>query len=142
MIELNYGSAALPDQVFVGDFEACRYPKEHFRHADHIRLAWIYLRQHEYPVAEDRMRRSIHQFARQVGAAHKYHETITIAWMRLVRTASQFSSRIETFEEFVRAHEWLLNKEAIFEFYSPERIKSESARTGWVEPDLKPIPTL
>jgi alkylated DNA nucleotide flippase Atl1 len=142
MIELSYGSAALPDQVFVAEFEACRYPKEHFRHADHIRLAWIYLQQHEYPVAEDRMRRSIHQFARQVGAAHKYHETITIAWMRLVRTASQFSSRIETFEEFARAHDWLLNKEAIFEFYSAERIKSERARTTWVEPDLKPIPTL
>jgi len=140
--QLSYGSAALPDRVFVAEFEACRYPKDRFRHADHIRLAWIYIRENNYATAEDRMRRSIPRFAQAAGAGQKYHETMTIAWMRLVRVASHLSARIATFEEFAQAHSWLLKKDAIFEFYSPERLLSDSARTNWIEPDLKSLPNV
>jgi len=113
-----------------------------FRHADHIRLAWIYLRENDYPMAEDRMRESIRKFAQMAGAGQKYHETITTAWMRLVHIASRLSAQIASFEEFAQAHAWLLNKDVIFEFYSPERLKSDSARTNWVEPDLKSFPSV
>jgi hypothetical protein len=140
--QLVYGSAPLSDRVFVAEFEACRYPKDRFRHADHIRLAWIYLRESNYAIAEDRMRESIRKFAQTSGAAQKYHETLTIAWMRLVRIASRLSAQIASFEEFAQAQAWLLNKDIIFEFYSPERLKSDSARTNWVEPDLKSFPSV
>jgi hypothetical protein len=140
--ELSYGSASLSDDVFVGEFEACRYPKDRFRHADHIRLAWIYVRQNDYATAEDRMRRSIRQFAQKAGAEQKYHESMTIAWMRLVQIGSHLSARINNFEEFAHAHGWLLNKDAIFEFYSPGRLNSDQARANWIEPDLKSLPTV
>ena len=138
--DLNCGSAPLEDNVFVADFEGFRFPNEQFRHADHIRLAWIYLRQYDYTVAEERMRRGIHGFACHLGASHKYHATITIAWMRLVNIAVQLSSRIDDFGDFVHAHSWLLSKDAVFEFYSRALLMSDSARASWVEPDLKPIP--
>ena len=139
---VSYGSAALSDCVFVAEFESCRYPKDQFRHADHIRLAWIYLRENDYAIAEDRMRRSIRSFAQNAGAGQKYHETMTVAWMLLVRIASHLSARISSFEEFAQAHSLLLNKDAILEFYSPERLKSDSARSSWIEPDLKSLPTV
>ena len=140
MIELTCGSAALEDNFFVNEFEGCRFPNDQFRHADHIRLAWIYLRRYAYEVAEERMRNSIQTFARSLGAEHKYHETITILWMRLVNTAVQLTSRINSFPDFINAHAWLLNKETIFEFYSRDLVMSDIARSVWVEPDLKPIP--
>ena len=140
MAGLNCGNAPLKDNVFVSDFEGLRFPPEQFRHADHIRLAWIYLRQYDYTVAEERMRRGIHRFACHVGATHKYHATITIAWMRLVSVAFQLSSRIDDFGAFVHAHAWLLNKDTLFEFYSRALLMSDAARASWVEPDLKPIP--
>jgi|SRR5579862_290936 len=140
--QLSYGSAALTDQVFVAEFEACRYPNDRFRHADHIRLAWIYIRESDYAVAEDRMCRSIRKFAEKAGAAQKYHETMTIAWMRLVRIASHLSGRIGSFEEFAEEHSWLLSKDTIFKFYSRDRLISDSARTNWIEPDLRSLPMI
>ena len=134
------GSAQLEDQVFVTQVENCRFPADRFRHADHIRLAWIYLRQEEYGIAEERMRKSIERLARHAGADTKYHETLTIAWMRLVGAALQLSSRIDRFADFAGAHAWLLDKEAVFEFYSRLRLMSDLARKSWVEPDCKPLP--
>jgi hypothetical protein len=134
------GSAPLEDRVFLKEFESCRFPADRFRHADHIRLAWIYLRQEEYGVAEERLRTSIQRFARHAGAGTKYHETMTIAWMRLVDAAVHLSSRFERFADFAGAHAWLLRKDAVFEFYSPARLMSDAARKSWVEPDCKPLP--
>jgi hypothetical protein len=142
MIELRYGSAELSDDVFVAEFESCRFPNNRFRHADHIRLAWIYVRLCGYERAEQSMRTSILRFACHLGAVHKYHETITILWMRLVNIASHLSGRKEKFDDFARGHGWLFNKDTVFEFYSRELLMSDTARKVWVEPDLKPIPTL
>ena len=93
MIEFKYGSAELSDETFVAEFEGCRFPNDQFRHADHIRLAWIYIRLCGYDMAERRMRTSIQRFACHLGAAHKDHETITILWMRLVNIANHLSGR-------------------------------------------------
>jgi hypothetical protein len=142
MTDSNCGSSALEDDVFVAEFERCRLPSDQFRHADHIRLAWIYVRSYEYDAAEARMRQSIQRFALHLGAEHKYHETITILWMRLANIAARLTPRIDTFPDFVRTHAWLLNKEIIFEFYSPELLKSDDARRAWVEPDLNTIPLM
>jgi hypothetical protein len=142
MTEIICGSATLADNTFVAEFESCRFPNDQFRHADHIRLGWIYIRRYDYEVAEQRMRQSIQRFAHNLGAGHKYHETITIFWMRLVNTAVQLSPSMDNFLEFARAHGWLLDKEAGFEFYSRSHLMSDMARKIWVEPDLKPLPVL
>jgi hypothetical protein len=134
------GSAGLEDDIFVAQFESCQFPGDQFRHADHLRLAWIYLRNYGCDVAEQRMRQSIQSFARRLGATHKYHETITIFWMRLLDVAIRLSSRSENFEDFIEAHAWLLEKDVVLEFYSRELLTSDTARRAWVEPDLKPIP--
>jgi hypothetical protein len=142
MVELRYGSAELADDAFVAQFESCRFPNDQFRHADHIRLAWIYIRQCGYESAEQRMRTSIHRFASNLGAAQKYHETITTLWMRLVNIAGHLSSRMNKFDDFARAHAWLFDKDTVFDFYSRELLMSDTARGAWVEPDLKPIPVV
>ena len=134
------GSASLEDEVFVAQVESCRFPADRFRHAEHIRLAWSYLRQEEYGIAEERMRASIQRLAHHAGVDGKYHETLTIAWMRLVNAAFSLSSRIERFADFAVAHAWLLDKEAVFEFYSRSWLMSDAARKAWVEPDRKPLP--
>jgi len=135
-----FGSASLEDEAFVTQVESCRFPADRFRHSDHIRLAWIYLRQEMDGVAEERMRQSIQRLARHAGADGKYHETLTIAWMRLVNAAIGLSSRIDRFVDFAGAHAWLLNKDAVFEFYSRPRLMSDAARKSWMEPDRRPLP--
>jgi hypothetical protein len=111
-----------------------------FRHVDHLELAWNCLRESAYDEAEHRMRDNIRAIAAQAGAPDKYHETITVGWMRLVAAAMELSERIETFPELMRAHQWLLDKDALLAFYSRERLMSDEARSRWVAPDLKPLP--
>lgn len=60
--------------------------------------------------------------------------------MRLVNAAFNLSSRIDRFADFAVAHAWLLDKEAVFEFYSRPHVMSDAARKGWVEPDCKALP--
>jgi hypothetical protein len=128
------------DAAFAEHIENCRISNSGFRHADHIYLAWIYLRRHDYPQAEARMRESIRRLAAHAGAPHKYHETITIAWMRLVAVGIALSPKAGTFAEFSRSHPWLFDKDSVLAFWSRERLMDDAARARWVDPDLKPLP--
>jgi hypothetical protein len=133
------GSAGLADGAFLDAFERGRYPHERFRHADHVRLAWLYVRRFGAEEAARRMRGGIRSFALRAGVPGKYHETITTAWTRLVALGVALSPRIDDFALFMRAHPWLLEKDALLAFYSRERLMGEVAREKWMEPDLKPL---
>jgi hypothetical protein len=106
-----------------------------FHHRDHIRLAWIYF--HRYGEAEAAMRiaEAIRRFAVHAGKSEKYHETMTVAWMRLVAQAAR--SSVGDFEDFARRNPGLFDKSALSGFYSDALLKSDAARTGFLEPDLK-----
>ena len=77
----------MDDETFLKRFEAAAIPREDWRHRDHIRAAYLYLRRHPLDEATDRIRANI----QKLNAAHQtpetlergYHETITQAWMRL-----------------------------------------------------------
>jgi hypothetical protein len=140
MVALGCGSARMDDDTFVAEVENCRFPGSAFRHADHVRLAWTYIRNYGYETAERRMRESIRRFATHLAAEGKYHETITVVWMRLVGAAFERCPKLDSFIEFTCAHPWLLDKQAVFEFYTRDRLMSDLARRTWVEPDLKPLP--
>ena len=123
----------------VRDFETCTLPAGAFHHREHIRLAWIYLRQMDYPAAEKRMSEAIRRFADFHGATSKYHHTITLVWMRLVAAALRDHPDIDDFDRFTGAHPELLDPAAAGMFYSPDLLRSEAARSSWVEPSAAPI---
>ncbi len=41
----------MTDAEFVAAFESCALPAQAFRHRDHVRLAWLYLRRVPYDEA-------------------------------------------------------------------------------------------
>jgi hypothetical protein len=135
------GSAYLSDDAFVEQFEQCTYPNAAFKHADHIRLGWIYARTYEYPAAEQKMAQGIRRFASSCGAAHKFHATLTIGWMKLIAGAVWMTPQIDAFDDFLDAHEWLLNKGALSAFYSNGLLFSDDAKSAWIAPDLRPLPS-
>ena len=130
----------MDDDRFVHAFEACTLPNEMFHHLEHIRLAWIYLRSMDFDAACERLSAGILRFATHHGVLGKYHATITIAWMCLVRNALATNSRAEGFDRFLNAHPELANPQALERFYSPEALASEEAREQWTLPDRQPIP--
>lgn len=140
MCKSGWGTAHLPEEELVQDFENCRLPNEMFHHADHIRLAWVYLRRFGESAAAERMAQSIARYAAHHGAAQKLHITITIAWMRLVAAAWRTTPEIARFEAFVDAHPSLLDQGTLKKYYSAGLLKSPHARTNWVDPDRCPLP--
>jgi hypothetical protein len=138
--DATYGSYLLGEDEFVAAVEECRYANAEFRHADHIRLAWIYVRRYGASQAEERIAETIRRFAISQGHERKYHGTLTRAWLRLVATAQHLTPRATAFDEFLAKHGWLLDRSALSVFYSGARLSSEAARGGWADPDRRPLP--
>ncbi|MCC6362736.1 MAG: hypothetical protein IT165_04385 [Bryobacterales bacterium] len=131
----------IEDEAFLRAFESLALPPADFRHADHVRLAWIYLRQSRFDEALARLSSSILRFATHHGAAEKYHETITHAWMVLVQHALTQSPEA-TFSDFLAAHPHLLDARTLERYYSPAALQSGESRRRFAPPDLQPLPVM
>ncbi len=140
MDDLRTGTAYLSDESFVEEFESCRLPTAHFHHADHIRLAWIFLGQMDEAEATRRIEQAIRRYADYNGIGQKYHQTITLAWMRLVAAARRATPHAVCFDEFAEQHPELLAVKNLNNYYTPERLARPEARSGWLEPDREPLP--
>jgi hypothetical protein len=112
-----------------------------FGHREHLELAWTYLRLYPIREAEGVMVAAIRHVARRHGAEEKYHETITRAWLQFVAVHMQRWGA-GSFEEFIERNPDLLDVKLVEHFYSRKLIFGEPARVAWVDPDLRPLPTL
>lgn len=126
----------MTDREFVDAFESMAFPADDFHHREHVRLAWIYLREHPLLAALTRFAESLKRFAANAGAAGLYHETITFAFLFLIHERMQQAS-CESFDDFARANADLLTwKPSILDrYYRAETLKGELARRTFVMPD-------
>jgi len=74
----------MTDDEFADAFEALTLPPSSFRHADHVRLAWIYLQRVPLQAALGRYAARVKAFAAHAGKPGLYHETITYAFLMLI----------------------------------------------------------
>ena len=131
---------AWTDEDFREAFESLKIPNEMFHHREHIRLAWIYSRAYPQEQALARMVQGIRAFAKHHGAAAKYHHTITVAWMRLVRHAVREVPQAADFSTFAAAHAHLFHPRLLEYYYSKAQLQSDAARYDWLDPDIRPLP--
>jgi hypothetical protein len=110
-------------------------PPSCFHHADHLRLAWLHVRQQPLETAIDNVRQGIRAYAKHLGKPEIYHETLTIAWVRLIASHNE-----PTFDEFLRLNEHRLNGELMHRFWSTDRLQSDNARKKWLAPDRNQLP--
>lgn len=122
----------MSDDDFLAAFEDARLAA--LPHRDHLRLAWLYLRRDGAIAGTERVREGIQRFAAAKGAPGRYHETLTVFWIRLVARAA--ADGAPTFDELLRRHPELLCKDAPLLFYRAETLAGAAARTRWLEPDL------
>jgi len=112
---------------------------EKFHHASHLHVAWVYLSESSaVEEAAAKMRNTLRRFAASVGKVEKYHETITLFWIRFLARVRAASAG-KKLEEIVESNPRLLEKSFPLTYYSRDRLFSDCARMSWVEPDLKPI---
>lgn len=109
---------------------------EPFHHRDHLRITYLYLSKFGEEGTRERLGPAIMRYAAARNVAEKYHETVTLAWIRLIVAASKY---VNNFDAMIAAHPELLNKKLLERFYSPAVLESPEARAGWVEPDRVPL---
>jgi hypothetical protein len=140
METIRLGTASLDDDALVEAFESCQLPAAQFHHADHIRLAWIFLSRRSEEEATARIEQAIRRFAAHNGVSEKYHQTITLAWMGLVAAARRATPGARAFEAFIKRNPQFLDVRSLSLYYTAERLAGPDARMGWVEPDLLRLP--
>jgi hypothetical protein len=129
-------TGSLTDEQFLERFE--RRALDSFSHRDHIRLAFIHARRGGAEAAIAGARR-LRGFAADAGAPGKYHETLTVAWARIIAHLAAGSPGV-AFPVFVSAHPELQERGLLLRHYSGARLWSEEARARFLEPDLLPLP--
>jgi hypothetical protein len=133
--------ASLDDIAFRKAFEAGDVAPSDFNHAAHVQLAYVYLCEHPVDEAVDRMKSSLLAFLRRNAISEgKYHETMTRAWVMAVDHFMQQSSGSESAVSFMSANPALLDSRIMLTHYSAEVLFSPEARSGFVPPDIQPIP--
>src|SRR5215472_17986471 len=59
------GACAWSDEDFLRAFEDLSFPANQFRHREHLRIAWLYLKSSDASRASERMTAGIRRFANQ-----------------------------------------------------------------------------
>jgi len=127
------------DRAFIAAFEAGSLPAESFRHHDHVRLAWLYLRRQPLLPAIGAFRDALRRFTRVHGQARRYHETMTWAHMCLIHERMARGGRDQSWDEFVAANTDLFDRRApiLKRYYTDATLESDLAREVFVLPDRR-----
>lgn len=128
----------MDDRELVNAFEAGTVPDGGFHHAQHVRVAWYYLRHHPLFEALERFQTRLRAFALAQGKPDLYHETITTAYVLLINERlHENGAGDDDWEAFAARNGDLLSwKPSILErYYRDETLASDRARRTFVMPD-------
>jgi hypothetical protein len=125
----------------VTGFENATLAASEFTHHAHIAVALSYMDRLPPAEALDRMRQKIRAFAHHHGAENLYHETLTIFWMRLLgHLGAVYNVDLPLWQRINFITRRWGTRQPIDAHYSPELIRSQAAREGWLPPDRLPLP--
>jgi hypothetical protein len=137
--------ASQPLEDLAARFTACTLPVEEWTHAAHLRVGAWHVQVYGVADALAHLRPGIRRLNESYGNANTatsgYHETITVAYVRLI------DAFLDTFEPDVslgvRAEALvsgpLAAKDLLLAYWSKPRLASTDARTRWTPPDLGPL---
>lgn len=123
------------DREFTAAFEACNVANTEFHHADHVRLAWIYLGEHDLLTAIERFTTSLRRFAGHHGVPKLYHATITWAYLLLIHERMNGEPTFDAFRE-ANPDLFVWKPSVLDRYYRAETLGSERARRTFVMPDV------
>ena len=121
-------------------FESCALPPAEFSHARHLAVALALLARHgDEGAAIERVRAGLRRYLAAHGVdPRKYHETVTVFWVKRVRA---FAARAAAGPGLAELANGLAracgDSRLVDDYYSRALLDTEEARASWVEPDLK-----
>ena len=122
----------------IEQFENCSLPLEWFRHKNHVQVAFLYLG--KYPILEAlaRFSASLMRFAAAKGKAGLYNETITWAFLFIIRERMARAGGQQSWAEFSAQNEDLLSwgNSVLKKYYREQTLASDLAKRIFILPDL------
>jgi hypothetical protein len=117
----------MTDAEFLARLEDASLPPACFRHADHLRAAYLYLGQSGFEGAITRLRDALTRYAAAIGRPGLYHETITVAFLALVNERLQ-DPMAKNWEAFAAGNRDLFDKRILSHYYRTDTLESARAR--------------
>ena len=132
----------LRDEEFLQRFRDCTLAPDEFGHVGHVRVGWLYLTTLPTEAAIEQLSDDIRRYATHLGAEHKFHRTITEALMRLMASHLPNEGGL-TWQQFVERNPVIVEdaRGLLSRLYSEERLSSAEARSSYVSPDRRAMPT-
>jgi hypothetical protein len=129
----------------VASFCAATLPHGEWTHLAHLRVGAWHVHRHGADEALRLLRERIRRLNERHGtpntATQGYHETVTVAYVRLIAEflgtfaeSVPLESRVAALVQGPLAH-----KEILLRFWSREVLMSPRARAEWVQPDASPL---
>jgi hypothetical protein len=126
----------MSNQEIIQRFESGVVAAPEFHHADHVRLAFAYLSEFPSLTALEKFASALKQFAARLGKSQLYNETITYAYLFLIREKMALCLGANWDEFASRNPDLLVWKDGILNrYYQPETLKSDFARNIFILPD-------
>ncbi len=128
------------EQALLAAFRDGSLPASHFHHREHVRLAWIYLREYGLAEAVSRFSADLQAFAVAKGVPRLYHATITWSYLAVIAERRSASPPAQAWDDFASGNADLLQwKPSVLDaYYSAERLWSDAARAAFLMPDRAP----
>src|SRR5437868_95604 len=126
----------LSNEELIRCFENDLVPEDSFHHADHVRLAFAYLSGHPVLPALEKFAAALKRFAAARHKTQLYSETITCAYLFLIRERMALCEAMN-WEEFANKNPDLLiwKGGVLSRYYQDATLKSDLARRVFVLPD-------
>jgi hypothetical protein len=130
--------------AFIAAFEGCTLPKEEWTHAAHLLTGACYVHALGADAATTAMRANVRRYNESVGGRNTetsgYHETVTVAWIKLLDALLQRAQPVDRAAFAARAVAFYAPQRQIFaRHYDFDLLQSTPARLGWIEPNLAPF---
>ena len=127
----------MTDDEFIAKFEDCSLSAASFHHPDHVRMAFLYLSRYPALQALERFSNSLARFAAANGKPGRYNETITWAFLLLIRERMARAGCRQTWPEFAKRNADLLSWEdnVLKKYYRDETLSSDLAKSTFLFPD-------
>jgi hypothetical protein len=102
-----------------------------------VRVAFLYLQRYSALDALEQFANSLKRFAARQGKADRYHETITWAYLLLIRERMARAEGDETWTEFLANNADVFDRERdiLKKYYREETLASGLAKSTFVMPD-------
>lgn len=124
----------MSDDEFLATLEQCTLPESEFGHDQHVRLAYLLLRQHDLYSTMRLARMRLGNYAASLGRADRYHETITMAFVVAIHARIEESGDRGSWAAFAAENPDLLDKSFLYRHYGRHELGAPGARRYFVLP--------